>query len=155
MELHTAEKIVINQGWRHTNRLKVPGGWLYYWDGAMGFVPDPELERTECKGCSGLAAMLGDAQRGIDRLTTELEADDSLRADIKRYKTDLDTGEITREEFVSLVCCVTIGPHSKDSSSTIERPLCDRCKRSHDPSWNCVTAARGYGGGGPGEPYGT
>ena len=32
--------------------------------------------------------------------------------DIKTYKGDLDSGEINREEFMSLVCCVTIGPHA-------------------------------------------
>lgn len=36
--------------------------------------------------------------------------------DIRKFKADLDAHEITREEFVSLVCCVLIGPYVEDTT---------------------------------------
>ena len=42
-----------------------------------------ELESQKCKGCEGLVAMIDDAQRVIDRMTTEY---DTLTADLEAFK---------------------------------------------------------------------
>ena len=78
------------------------------------------------------------ARRGIDK----------CRPDEEFHVTHYDAEEMNLDPLPDKPC-------ECGMATSTPGELCETCGRSHHRSWNCVTAARGCGGGGLGEPYGT
>ena len=97
------------------------------------------IERTKVEEAKNAPCPVCIARRGIDK----------CRPDEAFHVTHYDAEEMNMDPLPDKPCECGL----KDT--TAKEMLCDTCGRKHDPSWNCVTAARGCGGGGPGEPYGT